>query len=312
MSSSALTSELSGNLIDICPVGALTAKPYAFVARPWELTKTDGIDVLDAVGSNIRIDSRGPEVLRILPRLNEDVNEEWIADKSRFSIDGLKRRRLDRPWLRRDGKLVPASWAEAFARHRGQARGPAGRAIGAIAGDLCDAESMVALKDLMGALGSENLDCRQDGARLDAGRRDFYMFNTSIAGIEEADALLHRRQQSAPRGAGPQCAHPQALARRRFRGGGDRPRRRTDLRRRLAGRGPSVLSGLHDGRHDFAKMLQGRQEADDHRRAGRAGAARWRGGAGGVLAAGGGDRHADARTGTASTCCIPRRPGSGR
>jgi len=186
----ALTSELSGNLIDICPVGALTSKPYAFVARSWELSKTDSIDVLDAVGANIRVDVRSGEVLRILPRLNEDVNEEWLADKSRFAVDGLRRRRLDRPWVRRDGRLQPASWQDAFAAIAQRLAGLPGARIGAIAGDLCDAESMVALKDLMAALGAPNLDCRQDGAALDAGRRAFYLFNTTIAGIEEADALL--------------------------------------------------------------------------------------------------------------------------
>jgi NADH-quinone oxidoreductase subunit G len=186
----ALTSELSGNLIDICPVGALTSKPYAFVARSWELKKTDSVDVLDAVGAAIRVDTRGPEVLRILPRLNEDVNEEWLADKSRFAIDGLKRRRLDSCWVRRDGKLQRAGWQEAFDAIAAKLHGMPGERIGALAGDLCDAESMVALKDLMAALGSPNLDCRQNGAALDAARRDFYTFNTSIAGIEEADAIL--------------------------------------------------------------------------------------------------------------------------
>ncbi len=186
----ALSSELSGNLIDICPVGALTSKPYAFIARPWELAKTDSVDVLDAVGASIRVDSRGPEVLRILPRINEDVNEEWLADKSRFSVDGLKRRRLDSCWIKHDGRLQKASWDEAFTVIAHRLHGIPGERIGAVAGDLCDAESMLALKDLMTALGSANLDCRQDGAALDASRRDFYTFNTSIAGIEEADALL--------------------------------------------------------------------------------------------------------------------------
>jgi NADH-quinone oxidoreductase subunit G len=186
----ALSSELSGNLIDICPVGALTSKPYAFVARSWELRKTDSVDVLDAVGAAIRIDSRGPEVLRVLPRLNEDVNEEWLADKSRFAIDGLKRRRLDACWVRRDGKLERASWPEAFAAIEAKLRGLDGSRIGAVAGNLADAESMLALKDLMTALGSANLDCRQDGVQGDTSRREFYTFNTSIAGIEEADALL--------------------------------------------------------------------------------------------------------------------------
>src|SRR6201746_1716701 len=169
----ALGSELSGNIIDLCPVGALTSKPYAFVARPWELSKVDSIDVMDAVGTNIRVDARGTEVLRILPRINEDVNEEWLGDKSRFAIDGLKRRRLDRPWVRENGKLRAASWNEAFEAIAARLKPPARARIGAIAGDLCDAESMVALKDLFADLGSANLDCRQDGARLDASRRDF-------------------------------------------------------------------------------------------------------------------------------------------
>ena len=186
----ALTSELSGNLIDICPVGALTSKPYAFVARPWELRKTDSVDVLDAVGASIRIDARGPAVLRILPRVNEDVNEEWLADKSRFAIDGLKRRRLDACWVRRDGTLHRASWEEAFDAIAARLDGAAGDRIGAIAGNLADVESMLALKDLMATLGSQTLDCRQDGAAVDVSRRDFYTFNTTIAGIEDADALL--------------------------------------------------------------------------------------------------------------------------
>ncbi len=186
----ALTSELSGNLVDICPVGALTSKPYAYVARSWELRKTDSIDVLDAVGSNIRVDSRGPEVLRILPRLNEDVNEEWLADKSRHAIDGLLRRRLDSCWVRRDRRLVRASWDEAFAAIAARVQGVSGDRIGAVAGNLADAESMLALRDLMERLGSHNLDCRQEGAQYATGRRDFYLFNTTIAGIEETDALL--------------------------------------------------------------------------------------------------------------------------
>ena len=186
----ALTSELSGNLIDICPVGALTSKPYAFVARPWELTKTDSVDVLDALGTPIRIDARGPEVLRILPREDDTLNAEWLSDKARFSFDGLRRRRLDKPWVRKDGKLREASWHEAFEAVAAKLRGVAGARIGAIAGDLCDAESMMALKDLMGALGSQNIECRQDGAMLDASRREFYLFNSAVAGIDEADALL--------------------------------------------------------------------------------------------------------------------------
>ncbi len=186
----ALTTELSGNLIDICPVGALLDKPNSFVARPWELRHTVSIDVHDALGSNITLDGRGSEVLRVMPRTNEDVNEEWLADKSRFAHDGLKRRRLDRPWLRVDGKLRPATWPDAFSAIAAKLHGLPGDRIGAIAGDLCDAESMVALKDLMTALGSNNLDCRQDGAALPPGRREHYTFGTTVAGIEDADAIL--------------------------------------------------------------------------------------------------------------------------
>ncbi len=186
----ALTTELSGNLIDICPVGALLNKPYSFTARPWELRKTDSVDVHDALGANIRVDARGSEVLRVLPRINDDVNEEWLGDKSRFSHDGLKRRRLDKPWVRQDGKLRPATWPEAFGAIAAKLKGLSGDRIGAIAGDLCDAESMMALKDLLAGLGSQNLDCRQDGAALDGSRREFYTFNSTVAGIDDADAIL--------------------------------------------------------------------------------------------------------------------------
>jgi NADH-quinone oxidoreductase subunit G len=186
----ALESELSANIIDLCPVGALTSKPYAFAARPWELRKTESVDVLDAVGSNIRVDARGPAVLRILPRLNEEVNEEWISDKARFAVDGLTRRRLDRPFLRRAGKLVEATWPEAFALIATRLKGSNGSRIAAIAGDLADSEAMFALKELMTALGSPHLDCRQDGAALDPSCRAGYLFNTTIAGIEQADACV--------------------------------------------------------------------------------------------------------------------------
>jgi len=186
----ALTSEMSANVIDLCPVGALTSKPYAFHARPWELRKAESVDVMDALGSNIRVDYRGREVMRVLPRLNEDVNEEWISDKTRFAVDGLKRRRLDRPWVRRDGRLQEASWTEAFAAIRAALDGVAGHQIAAVAGDLACTESLFALKDLMGLLGSPNLDCRQDGAKLDATVRASYLFNSTIAGIDAADAIL--------------------------------------------------------------------------------------------------------------------------
>ncbi|AHJ66265.1 NADH-quinone oxidoreductase subunit NuoG [Granulibacter bethesdensis] len=186
----ALTSELSGNLIDICPVGALTSKPYAFTARPWELNRTDSIDVMDAVGANIVLCARGPEVMRVLPRINEDVNEEWLADKSRFAVDGLRRRRLDTPWVRENGTLRQANWQEAFQAIASRMQGLDGARIGALIGDLADAESIVALKDLMASAGSSLIECRQDGAALDASRSDFFMFNSTIAGIEDADAIL--------------------------------------------------------------------------------------------------------------------------
>ncbi len=182
----ALTSELSGNLIDICPVGALTSRPYAFVSRPWELTKTDSIDVLDASGTPIRIDTRGGEVLRILPRQDEAINEEWMGDRGRFSFDGLKRRRLDKPWVKRQGKLVAATWPEAFAEIAARFKGR----IGAVVGDTVDAEAIFALKSLMAALGSANLDCRQAGEAITGEHRAHHLFNTGIVGIEEADRLL--------------------------------------------------------------------------------------------------------------------------
>lgn len=185
----AVNSELSGNVVDLCPVGALTSKPYAFEARPWELTKTPGIDVMDAVGTNIRIDARGRQVLRVLPRINDDVNEEWAHDKTRHHIDGLIARRLDRPWLRRDGKLVPATWNEAFAVIAEAAR-VANGAVAAIAGDLVDCETMFAARALVNALGSTLLEGRQTGLDYDVSSLSAVNFNTGIARAEDADAIL--------------------------------------------------------------------------------------------------------------------------
>ncbi|QEN90877.1 NADH-quinone oxidoreductase subunit G [Labrys sp. KNU-23] len=187
----AMSSELQGNVIDLCPVGALTSKPYEFHARPWELSKTESVDVMDAVGSAIRIDARGREVLRIVPRTNELVNEEWISDKTRFIWDGLRTQRLDRPYLRVDGRLKPVSWQEAFAAIATKVKAAKPERIGAIAGDLAAVEELFALKDLIGKLGSKNLDARQDGAKIDpALGRASYLFNPTIAGLEEADAIL--------------------------------------------------------------------------------------------------------------------------
>jgi NADH-quinone oxidoreductase subunit G len=186
----AIASELSGNVIDLCPVGALTSKPYAFTARPWELRKTESIDVMDAMGSNIRVDSRGREVMRVLPRINEEVNEEWISDKTRFACDGLKRQRLDRPYLRKSGKLEPAYWSEVFQVVADRLKRTPPSKIAALVGDLAAVEEIKALKDLMTAFGVVNLDCRVDGAKLAASPRENYLFNTTFAGIEAADAIL--------------------------------------------------------------------------------------------------------------------------
>jgi NADH-quinone oxidoreductase subunit G len=187
----AMISELQSNVVDLCPVGALTSKPYAFAARPWELNKTESIDVMDALGSAIRIDTRGREVMRILPRVNEDVNEEWISDKTRHVIDGLRTQRLDQPYIRVGGVLKPAAWADAFAAIASKVKATSAKKIGAIVGELAAAEEIFALKDLMTLLGVANLDCREDGAVLEPkwGRAS-YLFNPTIAGIEQADGLL--------------------------------------------------------------------------------------------------------------------------
>ncbi|HEY5795884.1 MAG TPA: NADH-quinone oxidoreductase subunit NuoG [Bosea sp. (in: a-proteobacteria)] len=187
----AMTSELQGNVVDLCPVGALTSKPYQNKARPWELTKTQSVDVMDAVGSAIRVDSRGKEVMRILPRLNEAVNEEWISDKTRHIVDGLRTQRLDRPYIRQNGALRPASWNEAFALIADKVKATKPEKIGAIAGDLAAVEEIFALKSLVASLGSANLDARQDGTKLHPkfGRAS-YVLNAGIAGLDNATSLL--------------------------------------------------------------------------------------------------------------------------
>ena len=185
-----LTSELSGNVIDLCPVGALTSKPYAFNARPWELRKTSSVDVMDAMGAAIRVDARGDAVLRIMPELNEDVNEEWLSDKSRFIWDGLGRQRLDTPYIREGGRLRKANWGEAFNAVQAALDIEADK-IGVIAGDLIEVEQAKAALDLFAALGVANLDCRPAGAQYGAGAaREQYLFNPTLAGIEDADAVL--------------------------------------------------------------------------------------------------------------------------
>ncbi|NLS03190.1 NADH-quinone oxidoreductase subunit G [Rhizobium sp. P32RR-XVIII] len=252
----AMTSELQGNIVDLCPVGALTSKPFAFTARPWELNKTESIDVMDALGSAIRVDTRGREVMRILPRVNEAINEEWISDKSRFIWDGLKTQRLDRPYVRKDGRLQPATWAEAFGAIKTAVAATTGDKIGAIAGDLASVEEMYALSELVKSLGSENLDCRQDGTALDPSLgRASYIFNPTIQGIEEADALLII-------GANPryEASVLNARIRKRWRRGGfpiGVIGEAADLRYQYEylGSGPDTLKELVDGNHAFAKVL---------------------------------------------------------
>jgi len=252
----ALDSELSANIIDLCPVGALTSKPYAFVARPWELRKTESVDALDAVGSNIRIDARGAQVLRVLPRLNEDVNEEWLNDKSRFAADGLVHRRLDRPYIRRAGRLVEAEWREALDLVAEKLRATPGERVAAIAGDLADTEAMFALKELLGGLGAASLDCRQDGARLDPGCRAGYLFNTTIAGIERADACL--LVGSDPRR---EAALVNARLRKRYLQGNFRiaaigPALDLTYPVERLGAGGEVLNAVAAGDHDWAGVLR--------------------------------------------------------
>ncbi|MCL2469078.1 MAG: NADH-quinone oxidoreductase subunit NuoG [Alphaproteobacteria bacterium] len=185
-----ILSELAGNLIEICPVGALTAKPDAFAFRPWELEKTDSIDVMDAVGSNIRIDTRGNKVMRIVPRLHEGINETWINDKTRFACDGLNYQRLDRPYLRREGRLEAVSWDDALEVIAKKLHNLPPERLGAIAGDLADCESMFAMKAFLKALDTPNMDCRQDGALYDISARAGYVMNSRISGIEQADVIL--------------------------------------------------------------------------------------------------------------------------
>jgi NADH-quinone oxidoreductase subunit G len=252
-----INSELSANIADLCPVGALTHGPWAHSARPWEFDKTESIDVMDAVGSSIRIDSRGRDVMRILPRNNDAVNEEWISDKTRHVVDGLKTQRLDQPYLRRNGRLEPCSWQEALDAVAARLKAADPRRVGAIAGDLAAAEEMFALKDLMSRLGVPNLDCRQQGERLDPRfGRGSYLFNTTIQGIEQADAVLIV-------GANPrhEAAVLNARILKRFRRGGLRvgligaPAELTYPYEHL-GAGPQTLAELAEGRHGFAEVLR--------------------------------------------------------
>lgn len=255
-----ILSEMSANVVDLCPVGALTHRPWAFNARPWEMRKTESIDVMDAVGSAIRVDTRGREVMRVLPRNNDAVNEEWISDKTRHIADGLRTQRLDQPYIRKNGRLQPASWDEALATVADKLKGAATGRIGAIAGDLAGAEEMYALKDLFGRLGSANLDCRQDGSKLDPSfGRSSYLFNSTIEGIEEADAILLI-------GTNPriEAAVLNARIRKRWRQSGIKiglVGQAADLGypHDYLGAGSKTLADLASGAHAFSKVLQDAQ-----------------------------------------------------
>ncbi len=255
----ALSSELQGNVIDLCPVGALTSAPGAFRVRPWELYKVESIDVMDALGSNIRIEARGREVIRITPRLNEAVNEEWISDKTRFVYDAFKAQRLDRPYVRENGRLRPASWGEAFRAIAERVRATAPERIGAVIGDLVSAEEIFAFKDLMTRLGVASLDCRQDGTQLDPSLgRAAYLFNSTIEGVESADAILI--VGSDPR---TEAAVLNARIRKAWRLSGGRVpigligAGRPDLTYPYdyLGAGPDTLRDVAEGKHAFRKAL---------------------------------------------------------
>jgi len=252
----AVTSELSANIIDLCPVGALTSKPYAFNARPWELKKTESVDVMDALGSAIRVDARASAVLRVLPRVNEDINEEWISDKTRYAVDGLARQRLDRPYIREAGKLRPASWSEALDAVATKLKATAPDRVGVIAGDLQDAESMKATLDLFRGLGVQSTDCRQDGMALGDGARESWLFNSTIHGIEDADVVLFV-------GTNPRIEAPVLNARLRKRWVAGAVRigvigEQSDLTYSYdyLGAGPASLSGLAKAKGDFVKALK--------------------------------------------------------
>ena len=251
-----MLSEMSANVVDLCPVGALTHKPWAFNARPWEMRKTESIDVMDALGSAIRVDVRGREVMRILPRNNDAVNEEWISDKTRHVADGLRTQRLDQPYIRRNGRLTAATWDEALGVVADKLKAADPARVGAIVGDLAGAEEMFALGDLLARLGVTSGDCRQDGAKIDPGLgRAGYLFNSTIEGIEQADAILLV-------GANPraEAAVLNARIRKRWRQGGlavGLIGEKTELAYpvELIGPGGQALRDVAEGRHAFAGVL---------------------------------------------------------
>ncbi|KAL5217686.1 hypothetical protein ABZP36_018370 [Zizania latifolia] len=252
-----MTSELSGNVIDICPVGALTSKPFAFKARNWELKGTETIDVTDAVGSNIRVDSRGPEVMRIVPRLNEDINEEWISDKTRFCYDGLKRQRLNDPMIRGpDGRFKAVTWRDALAVVAEVLHQVKREEIAGVAGKLSDAESMMALKDFVNKMGSDKVFCEGNGPNPPADLRSNYLMNTSIAGLEKADVFLLVGTQ--PR---VEAAMVNARIRKTVRATQAKvayigPPTDFNYDHEHLGTGPQTLVEIVEGRHPFCSTLQ--------------------------------------------------------
>ena len=256
-----MMSELSGNVVDLCPVGALTSKPYAFKARPWELTKTPSIDVMDALGSNIRVDARGREVMRILPRVNDAINEEWISDKTRHVWDGLRTQRLDRPYVRRERQAGAGELGRGVPRHRREAEGPRRRALRGDCRRSLRGRGDVRAEAARRQLGSPNIDCRQDGAKLDpALGRATYLFNSTIEGIEQADAIL--LVGTNPRHEAPVLNSRILQARAPMPGpSADRPDRRARpislMLTTISAPAPRRLAKIADGSHQFLKRLEG-------------------------------------------------------
>lgn len=252
-----MTSELSGNVIDICPVGALTSKPFAFKARNWELKGTESIDVTDAVGSNIRIDSRGPEVMRILPRLNEDINEEWISDKTRFCYDGLKRQRLNDPMIRgADGRFKAVSWRDALAVVAEVIHQVKPEEIVGVAGKLSDAESMMALKDFLNKMGSNNVWCEGNGVHPNADLRSGYLLNSSISGLENADVFLLVGTQPRVEAAMVNARIRKTVRATQAKVGYIGPATDLNYDHQHLGTGPEALSEIAEGRHPFTSVLK--------------------------------------------------------
>ncbi|CAN0830202.1 NADH dehydrogenase [ubiquinone] iron-sulfur protein 1, mitochondrial, partial [Linum grandiflorum] len=252
-----MTSELSGNVIDICPVGALTSKPFAFKARNWELKGTESIDVSDAVGSNIRIDSRGPEVMRILPRLNEEINEEWISDKTRFSYDGLKRQRLNDPMIRTpDGRFKTVSWRDALAVVAEVIHQVKAEEIVGIAGQLSDAESMMALKDFLNKMGSNNISCEGNGPSSGADLRSGYIMNTGINDLEKADAFLLVGTQPRVEAAMVNARIRKTVRANNAKVGYVGPPSEFNYDSQHLGTGPETLVEIAEGRHPFCSVLK--------------------------------------------------------